>query len=56
MLIHLQTRHQTVAELLVSYFADRLAACVDGATISSFAAVIDASFSHLWVSAKVSIA
>jgi hypothetical protein len=56
MLIHLQTRHQAVAELLVADFTDGLAACVDSATIRSFAAVIDAGLVHLWVVASVFIA
>jgi hypothetical protein len=56
MLIHLQTRHQAVAELLVADFTYRLAACVDGATIRSFAAIIDANLVHLWVVACVFIA
>jgi hypothetical protein len=42
MLIHLQTRHQAVAELLVADFSYGLAACVDLAVISSFTANIDA--------------
>lgn len=56
MLIHLQTRHQTVAELLVADFTYGLAAGVDVATIGSFAAGFETNLVHLLAVKEVFIA